>query len=52
MFTKQKGRNCDLHDRSNTPIGGGIVTRYGKKNTGGDMVHIDYGLTLFKKCYN
>ncbi len=42
-------RNHDRHDRSNTIVEGNLVKHYSKKERTGGMVHIDYGVNLFRK---
>ena len=42
-------RNHDRYDRSNTAVEGDLVRRYSKKERTKSMVHIDYGVNLFRK---
>ncbi len=42
-------KNSDRHDRSNTSIGGGLVTGYSKNGRTPDMVYIDYGAQVYRK---
>jgi MurNAc alpha-1-phosphate uridylyltransferase len=41
--------NHDLFDKSNTAVKGNLVSRYDKNTKAGDMVYIDYGLSIFRK---
>ncbi len=42
-------QNHDRYDRSNTAVEGDLVKRYSKKERTRGMVHIDYGVNLFRK---
>lgn len=42
-------RNDNRYDMSNVAVDNGLVTRYDKKNSNGDLVFIDYGVLLFSK---
>jgi NDP-sugar pyrophosphorylase family protein len=41
--------NNNLFDKSNTAVEGNLVTEYDKNGGAGDMIHIDYGLHIFRK---
>ena len=42
-------RNHDRHDRSNTVVEGNLVRQYSKNERIQGMVHIDYGVSLFRR---
>jgi NDP-sugar pyrophosphorylase family protein len=42
-------KNNNLYDLSNVAIENGMVSRYDKKNSQGDLKYIDYGALIFKK---
>ena len=42
-------RNDNKFDTSNVAVEKGLVTRYDKKNSTGDLVFIDYGVLIFNK---
>ncbi len=42
-------RNHDRHDLSNTVVEGNLVKHYSKKERTRGMVHIDYGVNLFRR---
>lgn len=42
-------RNYNKYDTSNVAVENGLVSRYDKTNSNGDLVFIDYGVLLFNK---
>ena len=42
-------KNNNLYDLSNVAIANGLVCRYDKKNSNGDLNYIDYGALILKK---
>ena len=42
-------KNFDKYDRSNTVVQGNLVKRYSKKEKTKDMVHVEYGVNIFRK---
>jgi NDP-sugar pyrophosphorylase family protein len=42
-------KNDNKYDTSNVAVENGMVTRYDKKNSTGDLVFIDYGVLVFNK---
>lgn len=42
-------KNDNKYDTSNVAVENGMVTRYDKKNSSGDLVLIDYGVLVFNK---
>ena len=42
-------KNYDRYDRSNTAIGGNLVTKFSNKEKTEDMVYIEYGANIFRK---
>lgn len=42
-------KNNNLYDRSNVAVENGLITRYDKKNSSGDLIYIDYGALIFSK---
>jgi NDP-sugar pyrophosphorylase family protein len=41
--------NHDRFDKSNTAVKGNLVSKYDKQMMSGDMVYIDYGVSVFRK---
>ncbi len=42
-------KNYDQYDRSNTVVDGNLVKKFNKKEKTEDMVHIEYGVNIFRR---